>query len=647
MTTTLRRPGPGFALILLSLLPAGGLQAAPDPSPAAAPIAVSVDATEASRHILHSRLTIPARPGPLTLVYPKWLPGEHGPTGPVVDIIGLRFTAGGANVEWRRDPADMFLFQIEVPPGASAVEAAIDFATPAGGDGFTSGASATARLMVLSWNQVLLYPAGPKADDIVFRPELRLPASWKIGSSLRIDGSAAAGQEPRTAQGPGPIRFKPVNLTTLVDAPLLAGEHFRTVPLSPPGDPRPAFLHMAADSDAALRMKPEVEQHYRNLVAEAVALFGARHYEQYHFLLSLSDHIAHFGLEHHESSDNRKPERAVTDDEPRILNADLLAHEMVHSWNGKYRRPAGLIVPDYRQPVDSSMLWIYEGLTNYLGDILAARSGLWTAEELRDFLAWEAARLDTQRGRDWRPLVDTGTAAQILYGAGDEWQSLRRKVDFYEEGTLLWLEVDTIIRQRSSGKRTLDDFCRLFHGGRDSPPELRPYTADELYATLGKIASHDWKRFFDERVQRVAKHPPLGGLEAGGWRLEFTAEKTPRLKARETVDDLTDSRFSIGLLVGRGGSVKDVLGGSPAEKAGLAPAMKLVAVNGRRFSRQVLEDALAAADGGAVRLELLTESGEFFRTHSVEYKGGSRYPRLVRDPARPDLLGEIIKPLGK
>jgi len=622
-------------------------------TPAGGTITLALDATEAARRILRTRETIPARSGPLTLAYPKWIPGEHGPSGPVVEIVGMTFSAAGQPLAWRRDPADMFLIHVEVPPGAAAVEAGLDVVTPAAAGGFGAGPSASARLLMLEWNQVLLYPAGPKADDIRIAPEIRLPEGWRYGTALRSQsGPAKGGDAPGPAAGAGiaagadggaatTVRFKPVSLTTLVDSPLLAGAHFRTVALSPAGDPRPAFLHIAADSDAALGAKPEVLEAYRRLVAEAAALFGARHYDEYHFLLALSDHVAWFGLEHHESSDNRIPERGLVDDDRRVLHADLLAHEMVHSWNAKYRRPAGLLTPDYRQPIDSRMLWIYEGLTNYLGVVLAARSGLLTADETRDGLAWVAASYSRRPGRAWRPLEDTGTAAQILYYAPPGWESLRRGVDFYDEGTLLWLEVDTIIRAKTGGRRSLDDFCRLFHGGADGPPEVKPYTDEDVYAALGKVAASDWRGFFAARVLAINPKPPLAGLEASGWMLGFSDAKTPRLAARQEVDDLTDARFSIGLLLDKTGLVVDALGDSPAAGAGLAPGMTIVAVDGRRFTRTALEDAVRA---GAPSIDLLAENGEFFRAHRVEYSAGLRFPRLDRREGTPDLLGAILAP---
>jgi predicted metalloprotease with PDZ domain len=640
--------------------PAAGNAAAAAETPVGGTITLALDATEAQHRILRTRQTIPARPGALTLAYPKWIPGEHGPSGPVVEIVGMTFTAAGRPLAWRRDPADMFLIHLEVPPGAAAVEADLDVVTPVAADGFGAGPSASARLLMLEWNQVLLYPAGPKGDDIRIAPEIRLPEGWRYGTALRtLSGPAKGGDAPAPAAGGvagaetasgaagaeagagATVRFKPVSLTTLVDSPLLAGAYFRTVALSPQGDPRPAFLHIAADSDAALQAKPEVLDAYRRLVAEAVALFGARHYDEYHFLLALSDHVAWFGLEHHESSDNRIPERGLVDDDKRVLHADLLAHEMVHSWNAKYRRPAGLLTPDYRQPIDSRMLWIYEGLTNYLGVVLAARSGLLTADETRDSLAWVAATYSRRPGRAWRPLEDTGTAAQILYYAPAGWESLRRGVDFYDEGTLVWLEADALIRAKTGGRKSLDDFCRLFHGGADGPPEVKPYTEEDVHAALGKVAANDWRGFFAERVLAINPTPPLAGLDASGWMLGFSDAKTPRLESRQEVDDLTDARFSLGMLLDKTGLVVDALGDTSAARAGLAPGMTIVAVNGRRFSRTVLEDAVRA---GAPSIDLLAENGEFFRTHRVEYSAGLRFPRLERREGASDMLGAILAP---
>ena len=630
-----RRAFGAATLAIVTGIAAAGMTdaiAAPKASAAAAPIRVSVDAREAGRHLLHAKLTIPAKPGPLVLAYPKWLPGEHGPTGPNVDIVGLTLTAAGKTIPWTRDARDVYQYRLEVPAGASVVEAALDFAIMTATGGFTSGGSSTDNLVIVSWNQVILYPAGPKGDDILFAPSLVLPEGWKSATQLETTGSGSD------------LTYKPVSLTMLVDSPVLAGRFFRTVALTESGDPHPVRLNIAADSAAALDAKPEVLDRFKRLVAEATTLFGARHYRKYDFLLTLSDHTAHFGLEHHESSDNRLPERFLVDPEVFVIHADLLSHEMTHSWNGKYRRPRGLQANDYLQPIDSSMLWVYEGLTNFLGDTLAARSGLWTPEQARDALAWDAANLSAQPGRRWRPMVDTGTAAQLLYGAADAWQWDRRSVDFYEEGTLLWHEVDSILRERTGGKKSLDDFCKAFHGGAEGPPEVKWYDVDEVYRTLEGIASYTWKAFFEERVYGVRREPPIEWIERGGWRLTFTEEKPPSLKSREEVDDIADERHSLGFLLRKDAFVLDVFSGSPAAKAGLAPGMTIVAVNGRRYDRKLLETALREAKAGKGPIEILAENAEFFHTYKVDWTGGERYPRLERVEGKPDTLSEVLKP---
>ncbi|HEV3316735.1 MAG TPA: M61 family peptidase, partial [Candidatus Angelobacter sp.] len=373
----------------------------------AQPIRITVDATHAPEKILHAQLQIPvtATQGRVTVVYPKWIPGEHGPTGPIVDLTGLQFYANGQRLAWRRDLVEMFAFHVNVPAGVSTLEARLDLVLPAPAEGFSSGASATSQLDMVSWNQLVLYQPGRHTDDISVTASLKIPADWHYGTALPVDN-----------EGAGQINFRTVSLTTLVDSPVLTGRHFRRIPLTPEG-PIQHYLDMASDSDAALQVPPEVVNEYKRLVAETGALFGARHYREYHFLLTLSDKVAHFGLEHHQSSDDRVSERTMIDDDMRVLAASLLPHEMTHSWNGKYRRPEGLATPDYQEPMKGDLLWVYEGLTQYLGEILTARSGLWNKQQFMDEAAETAAALDHTPGRSWRPLQDTADAAQVLYSA--------------------------------------------------------------------------------------------------------------------------------------------------------------------------------------------------------------------------------------
>ncbi len=596
------------------------------------PITLNVDATDAPRKILHARLRIPAQPGPLTLLYPKWLPGEHSPSGPITDLVALTTSAAGKPVPWQRGADDMFAFHLSVPAGADAVEVSLDFLLPPSSSGFSSGSSATAQLLDLSWNYVVLYPKGAKAGELQYAASLRLPDGWKFGSAL-----------PLARESAGVLEFAPVSLETLVDSPLIAGAHFRTVDLSPGAQP-PHFLHIVADSAAALELTPEDVGHFSHLTAETGALFGARHYRGYSFLLTLSEHVAHFGLEHHESSDNRAPERMLIDEGLRKGSATLLPHEMVHSWNGKYRRPAGLATADYQQPMKGELLWVYEGLTDYLGVVLATRSGLWTNQNFLENLALNAAMLDRQAGRAWRPLADTAVAAQLLYFARPEGTAWRRSVDFYREGGLIWLEADVLIRQKTQGRRSLDDFCNQFHGGESGPPRVVPYTLDDVVAALNQVAAHDWRDFFQSRVYATNSRAPLGGIEGGGWRLTYQATVPDMLKTRETADKFTDVSFSIGLQIKEDGAVIDVVPGSPADKAGVGAAMKLVAVNGRRWKPELLRGAIKSAKSNPAPIELLLENEEFFKTCKVDYHDGEKYPRLERDATKPDLLAEILKP---
>jgi predicted metalloprotease with PDZ domain len=596
----------------------------------AQPIVLEVDAREAPRKIFHARMTVPASAGPLVLFYPKWIPGEHGPTGPITDLAGLIVTAGGRSLPWRRDPVEMHAVQVDVPSGAGSVDVALDYVSPPDTGGFSSGASATANLAVVSWNQVLLYPRGRTSDELTYAASLRLPDGWKFGSALPV--ARTAGDR---------VEFGPVSLTTLVDSPALIGAHFRTIEL--PRDPVPHRMWVAADSEAALEMKPEQLDHYRRLVAETGALFGARHYRSYGFLLTLSDHTAHFGLEHHESSDNRIAERSLLDDDLRRASASLLSHEMTHSWNGKYRRPAGLATGDYEKPMVGDLLWVYEGLTQYLGDVLAARSGLRTAEEYREALALSAAEMDHREGRAWRPLADTAVAAQVLYGARGDWAAWRRGVDFYPESELLWLEADTLIRRETGGRKSLDDFCRLFHGGASGPPAVLPYTFEDVVAGLNQVAPFDWASFWKTRLNATGKTAVLAGVEASGWRVVYGDTRTQMQKSFEEAQKISDHRYSLGFSVREDGTILDVLPSSPAGKAGVGPGTRLLAVNGRRWSKDTLRDAIRETRTRSAPVELLVENGEFFRTYRLDYSGGERYPRLEAAAGQPDVLSEIIR----
>src|SRR5438552_308898 len=594
-------------------------------------ISLAVDASEAPRKIFHAQLKIPASPGTLTLYYPKWIPGEHGPTGPIQDLAGLKFTANGQTLKWRRDLLDGWTIHVEVPAGASSVDASLDFISPAGPGGiYTGGASATDKMTVVNWNTMLIYPAGPTSDDLTYEASLRLPAGWKFGTPL-----------PVASQSGAEIKFKPASLTTLVDSPVIAGEYLRVVPLAE--NPHQE-MDIAADSAAALDAPQEVLDHYKTLTEQAKRLFGAQHFRDYHFLYSLSDHVAHFGLEHHESNDSRVDERAMIDPAKRLLEAGLLTHEYVHSWNGKYRRPADLTTPDYEKPMQTDLLWVYEGLTSYLGDLLSARSGVRTPEQFRDTLAVIAAELDHRPGRTWRNLQDTADGVPVMQGAPNQWESWRRPIDYYDEDVYNWLWVDVIIRRQTQNKKSMDDFCHLFHGGQSGPPAVKTYTFDDVVNTLNRVAPHDWRGFWIERLTNHGPGAPLDGIAGSGWKLVYDDTRSEQMKAWEQDHTELDASYSIGLLLRGDGGIVDTIEGLPAPKAGIGPGMKVVAVNGRRFSDDVLRDALKAGTNGSAPLELMVENTDYYKTFKLDYHAGEKYTHPVRDKSKPDTLGEIIEP---
>lgn len=622
--------------ILLTILPILCFSISSMAQDARKPVRLIVDLREATKHIFHARLTIPVTPGPLTLVYPKWIPGEHSPVGPIVDLTGLIFRTGGKEIPWRRDDVDMFAFHCQIPTGPSELEVSLDYISPSGPSAGRENPSATAQLAILNWYTVLLYPKGTNSNDLTYAASLQMPAGWKYGTALPV--ARENGEE---------IAFQPASLTTLVDSPVLMGAHMRTIDLSRGQQPQ-HYIHLAAETESGLEVTPELVQQWRQLVAETGALFGARHYRRYDFLLTESDNMETDGVEHHESSDDRVPGRTFQD--PNVADAmtDLLPHEFTHSWNGKYRRPAGLATPNYQEPMKGDLLWVYEGMTQYYGTILSARIGSWTPERLRENLAWVGAYLDQRKGRIWRNLEDTAVSAQLLYGSPDEYKTWRRDTDYYDEGTLIWLEADTVIRQETKGKKSLDDFCRKFEGGENTGPIIVPYTFDDVVAALEDIVAYDWRTFFTQRLQTHGPGAPLGGLENSGWKLVYSDTPNDSRAAGEIAMHLTDVQFSLGFLVRdpggeNGDEVIDVIPGSPAAQAGVAPGMKLVAVNGRRWSPDELHAAIRQAKGGHEPIELLIENEDFFRTYKVDYHAGERFPHLERISSKPDLLSEIAK----
>jgi predicted metalloprotease with PDZ domain len=600
------------------------------------PVRIAVDLRDSPRHVFHAKLKFPVKPGPLTLVYPKWIQGEHAPTGPIVNLTGLKMSSGGKEVAWRRDDVDMYAFHLEIPQGSETLEVSLDYLSTPETGGSHDRTDATAKIAVLNWYLVTLYPQDAKADDLTYEATLQLPSGWKYGTAL-----------PVAKETSEEVAFAPATLTTLIDSPLITGEYFRNIDLAPGQKPEHA-IHIAADGPAALAASTSEVQHLRQLVAESGALFGARHYRRYDFLLALSDKMPPDGVEHHESSDNRSPETLFLDPDVHETQMDLLAHEFTHSWNGKYRRPAGLVAPDYQTPLKGDLLWVYEGLTQYYGVMLSARSGFWTPQRLREYLAATAAYLNDRPGRTWRDLQDTAIAAQILYSSPVAGSSWRRGVDYYDEGTLIWLEADTIIRKESNGKKSLDDFCRKFDGGESGPPKVVPYTFPDVVAAMNEVTAYDWSSFFKERLTTHGPGAPLGGLVNSGWKLVFTETMNEHQRSEEIVSLEVDVQYSLGFEVHATGGeesdrILDVIPGSPADKAGLAPGMHLLAVNGRRWTPELLRDAIKRAKSNKESIELLAENNDYFQTYRVEYHGGEKYPHLEAISGKTDVLSEISR----
>ncbi len=607
------------------------------------PITLSVDLRDAPKKILHATETIPVTPGPMTLVYPKWIPGEHGPTGPIDNQAGLFITGNGQAVKWERDPVEMYSFHVTVPAGVSTLTVKMDYLATPNGANFTAGGSTSASLAMLSWNTLLLYPySGPAMDvkTVMVSPTVTLPAGWHYGTAL----------EPVSGGNPAPgdqVSFKAVNLEQLIDSPLLTGRYFREVELAPEVTPK-HYLDMAADGPEDLAISAAHIDEFSRLVRETGALYKSRHYGSYHFLVTLSDEVAHFGLEHHQSSDDRVAPKTFTDDNAFVLEGLLLPHEFTHSWNGKYRRPAGLATPNYQVPMVGDLLWVYEGLTEYLGDILAARCGIWTPEQYRDRLATYAALYDNRPGRKWRDLQDTARMAQVLYNVGGPYDNWRLGTDFYDEGELLWLDVDTTIRRLSNGKKSLNDFTAAFHGlGGNTAPKVVPYTFEDVVAGLNGVVANDWAAFLRRWLDSTSDFPPVDGITNGGYKLVYTDKPNSWSMLRNAESGAGSFWYSLGLLVTANGTVADVLVGGVADKAGFGPGMKIVAVNGRAYAREVLTAALRDAKTSPDALEMIVENTGFYKVLKVDYHDGARYPQLERAAGTPDRLDEILRPMVK
>ena len=608
---------------------------APVDKPYAGTVSLSVDLTNVNDRVLNVHETIPVKPGEITLLYPEWLPGTHSPSNPVANMAGLVATTDGRRVSWLRDRVNMWAFHIDVPKGATTLELNFQYLAPVNPQ---QGRIST-KIADVTWNSVLLYPAGYFARRIQFAAELRLPEGWKFATSLEVK-----------SQNGNVVQFKDTALNTLIDSPVSAGVNYKRVDLST-GPDNLVYLDVFADKPEQLEITPEELRYHKNLVIQAQKLFNSRHYDHYDFLFSLSDTVGGKGLEHHQSSEDGTRANYFTDWLAGVGDRALLPHEYTHSWNGKFRRPADLWTANFNEPMQNDLLWVYEGLTDYYGNVLTARSGMRTPEQTRDVLAQIAANFEISPGRSWRSLEDT-TNQPIISSHGatpQSWPSLERSYDYYPESDLIWLDADTIIRERSNGQKSLDDFAKLFFGINDGSYVTVPYTLEDLVKALNTVQPYDWAEFFRARVYQVSPQVPMNGITQGGYRLVYNNNEPEWMKQ---MDPSRGTSFATSLgfaLKGEDGDrsgnvIANVWWDSPAFKAGMTPEMQLQGVNDQIFSVSNLREAILAAEKSNAPIKLLVKRDKEFLTLNVDYHGGLRYPHLERVESMPDILDVILAP---
>jgi predicted metalloprotease with PDZ domain len=599
------------------------------------PIQITADLSDATRKIYHAEVDIPVQPGPVSLTTPKWIPGNHRPTGPVDEITGVVFTANGKVLPWRRDDEDLYEFHVTVPAGVTTLHAHLDCIVTA---------RISQKLAVLEWEKLLLYPAKTPVKEIPIQPSVKVPAGWGIGTAL----TPTDGYDPQHPTG-GTTHFAATTVEQLEDSPVITGQYFHEFALAPEVTPK-HYIDVVADSPEDSQLRPALLVELNNLVRETGAAYASRHYNVYHFLLTLSDVAGGEGLEHGQSSDNGVGEKGFSDPAHQLGESDLLSHEFTHSWNGKYRRPFNLYQDDFTKMQEGSLLWVYEGMTQYLGNVLAARSGLKSQEQYRDVLAASAANLDYKTGREWRSTEDTAIAASILRGGNPAWSNWKRGQDYYQEGELFWLDADTTIRKLTDNKKSLTDFLHIFLGkGGNTGPLIVTYNRDELIADLNQVAKYDWATFMHDHIDAINPHADLAGIEQGGYKLVFTDKPT---KSARTIASTGGRRgggidvwYSIGIRVMGDGEISDVRWNGPADKAKLFPGQKIISVNGNIFSGDALKSAIKDAKGKNEPIHLIVQGDTFVTTADLDYHDGERFPSLVRVDGTPDYLDDITKPL--
>ncbi|MEE7546858.1 M61 family metallopeptidase [Xanthomonas sp. Kuri4-1] len=618
-----------LALLAALSLPTAEAQTAPPRDvPFDGVLRIDVDATDIARRIFRVRTTVPATAGRMTLLYPQWIPGHHSPSGPIDKLAGLVVkTDGGQVLAWKRDPYDVYAFQVEVPDGVRQIVAEYQFLSSQGAA--QGRVMMTPEMLNLQWNSTALYPAGYYARNIKTQASVTLPKGWDYASALETERRVG-----------DTVTFKPIDFDDLVDSPLFAGKYHQRVALD--AGAQPVYLNVFADDAKYLKAEPAQIQAHQALVRQMDKLYGARHFDHYEFLLALTDKLGGIGLEHHRSSENSGPVGYFTEWDKSWWMRDLLAHEFNHSWNGKYRRGADLATPNFNVPMGDSLLWLYEGQTQFFGEVVAARAGLWSQTQAREMLAVVAGTYDRGRpGLRWRTLQDTTNDPTISQRRPQAFRNYQMSEDYYSGGQMVWLAVDAKLRELTGNKRSIDDFARAFFGMRNGDWDVNPYTFDDIAATLQGIAPYDWAGYLRQRVD--GHGPLLDGIEASGWRLVYTATASEAFKALETRSKGANLTYSLGLATDGQGVLTDVLWDGPAFNAGLATGMTVVAVNGRAYDNDGLKDAVAAAKGSAAPIELLVRQSDRYQTVRIDYHGGLLYPNLERIAGKPDRLSELYK----
>jgi predicted metalloprotease with PDZ domain len=589
---------------------------------------INVDATDVARRIFRVRETVPVAPGALTLLYPQWTAGEHSPTGPLDKFAGLIVKANGKVLAWTRDPLNVYAFHVDVPQGADAVELEFQFLSSQGkGQG---NVMMTPEMLDLRWVAMSLYPAGYNVNRIMIEASATYPAGWQSATALDV-----ASRDGDT------IHYKPIAYDDLVDSPVYAGKYFKRIDLDP-GAAVPVHLNLMADDPKYLEIKPEQIKSHQQLVQQMYKLYGAHHYDHYDFLLSLSDKLGGNVLEHHRSSETAMDPDYFTDWDTAAIERDQLPHEYNHSWNGKYRRGADLATPDFNVPMQNSLLWVYEGQTQFWGQVVTARSGIWSAEQFRDMLAYAASLYDKGRPglTSWRNVQDTTNDPIIALRRPLPYVSYQGSEEYYFAGEMIWLDVDGKLRELSGNKHSLDDFAKVFFGMENGKFDVNTYTFDDVVSTLNRIAPYDWATYLRQRLDGQVSL--LGGLETHGWKLVYTDKPSALLEAANAHYGAANFTYSIGLSVEKSGDIGNVLWGSPAFDAKLSPSMKVVAVNGREYSSDALKAAIvAAAKDQQTSIELLVKNFDEYQTLRINYHGGLKYPHLVRTSGK-DTLSEIL-----